>query len=495
MGTPAAAETVDVVVIGAGLSGIGMARTLRRSFPGLRLVILEARDAIGGTWDLFRYPGVRSDSDLHTYGFGFKPWTADDAIASGSAILRYLDEALDEGGLRPSVRFGHRVGRIVWSSDSARWTVEAEHAGTPVRFDCGWVVAATGYYRYDRGHEPDFADRDRFGGRIVHPQDWPADLDCAGRRVVVIGSGATAATIVPALAASAAHVTMLQRSPTYYAALPRQDRVANALRRWLPPERAYAWTRRKNTVGQGISYRLIRRFPRLARRMLIGGVARRLPAGYDVGRHFTPRYDPWDQRICLTPDGDLFAAISDGTVSVVTDTVAGFTANGVRTGSGTVVPADVVVTATGLELLALGGMEVVVDGALRTPGDCLVYKSAMLSGVPNLVFVFGYTNASWTLKVDLVGRWWCRVVAEQRRRGATTVVAVPTDPDMPTAPMLDFTSGYVERSVDRFPRQGTGPWSVAMDVRADRRRLLREPVADGILRFSGVAPAATTGDP
>jgi len=486
-------ETVDVVVIGAGLSGIGVTRHLRAAFPDLDVVILESRDAIGGTWDLFRYPGVRSDSDLHTYGYDFKPWTDDDAIADGPAILRYLEEALDEGGLRPTVRLGHRVERVEWSSETARWTVDAVAPAGRVRLSARWVVAATGYFRYDHGHDPGFAGRERFGGAIVHPQTWPSDLDVAGKRVVVIGSGATAATLVPALAGTADHVTMLQRSPTYYAALARQDRFANRLRRWLPAERAYAWTRRKNAFGQGLSYRLIRRFPRLARRLLIGGVARRLPPGYDVARHFTPRYDPWDQRVCLTPDGDLFEAISAGRASVVTDTVDTFTETGVRTGSGLDLDADVVVTATGLELLALGGVELVVDGERVEPGKCLVYKATMLSGVPNLIFVFGYTNASWTLKVDLVAAWLCRCLGYMRRGHFTTAVATPDDPDMPTSPMLDFTSGYVQRALDRFPRQGTGVWSVAMDVRADRRRLLRDPVPDGVLRFSRVAAGVGGG--
>ena len=486
-------ETFDVVVIGAGLSGIGVARHLRAAFPDLSIVILDARAAIGGTWDLFRYPGVRSDSDLHTYGYAFKPWTGPDAIASGSAILGYLDEAIDEGDLRSAVRLGHRVERITWSSDVERWTVEATAGDRPVRITSRFVVAATGYYRYDHGHEPEFADREAFGGTIVHPQHWPADLDCTGRRVVVIGSGATAATIVPALAETAAHVTMLQRSPTYYVSLPRRDRIADALRRRMSEERAYAWVRRKNVVTSTASYRLLRRFPRLARRLLVRGVARRLPVGYDVDRHFTPDYDPWDQRVCLTPDGDLFAAIAAGRASVVTDTVAGFTERGVRTGSGDELVADVVVTATGLELLALGGIEVVVDGERRDPADRLVYKSAMLHEVPNLVFVFGYTNASWTLKVDLVAEWLCRCLAEMRRRGATTVIAVPDDPAMPTAPMLELTSGYVRRAVDHFPRQGTGPWSVAMDPRVDRRRLVRDPIDDGVLRFGRVAHGVPVG--
>ncbi|MFM8304599.1 MAG: flavin-containing monooxygenase [Actinomycetota bacterium] len=477
---------VDVCIVGAGISGIGAAWHLRARLPEASFVILESRDAIGGTWDLFRYPGIRSDSDLHTYGYAFKPWTDDDAIAAGDKILRYLDEVVDDHDLRSRIRFGHRVTRASWSSDAAAWTVVASCArsGTQHVVRSRWLFATTGYFRYDHGHEPRLPGIERFAGRVVHPQHWPPDLDVAGRRVVVIGSGATAVTLVPALVERGAHVTMLQRSPSYYVSIPQRDRLANRVRRWLPRERAYAWTRRKNVVRQALFYRLCRARPELMKKLLVRGVARQLPEGYDVDRHFTPRYEPWDQRICFAPDGDLFRAISAGRAEVVTDTIATFTESGIRLASGDELDADLVVTATGLELLALGGIVVDVDGRTVDPAGRIVYKSTMLSGVPNLAFVFGYTNASWTLKVDLVCEWVCRCLVHMRRHGYEIAVAVPDDPEMPTAPMLDLTAGYVQRALDRFPRQGTGVWSVPMRYRDDRRRLVRDPVDDGVLRFS-----------
>ena len=484
---PGLPDRVDVVIVGAGLSGIGAAWHLRHALGHLTFVILEGRDALGGTWDRFRYPGIRSDSDLHTYGYAFKPWTGDDAIASGPAILRYLEETVDEAELRPHLHFRRRVERISWSGDDACWTVEVVDAatGAAARVRCSWVVATTGYFRYDHGHTPDLPGRDRFTGPVVHPQDWPPDLEVAGRHVVVIGSGATAATLVPALADLGARVTMVQRSPTYYLTVATRDALANLARRFVSPGRAYAWTRRKNVRSQSVFYRLSRRYPNAVKRLLVRNVAKQLPPGYDVERHFTPRYDPWDQRICLTPDGDLFAAISAGTVEVVTDTLETFTERGLRTTSGVELEADVVVTATGLDLLAFGGIEIVVDGVRMDPGERLVYKSVMVSDVPNFAFVFGYTNASWTLKVDLVCEWLCRCLAHLEHSGATTAVAVNDDPTMVTGPMLEFGAGYVQRSLPDFPRQGTGVWSVAMRYADDERRLRREPLVDGVLRFSG----------
>jgi cation diffusion facilitator CzcD-associated flavoprotein CzcO len=485
-----AREHFDVVIVGAGLSGIGAAWHLRHALPHKTFTILEARDAIGGTWDLFRYPGIRSDSDLHTYGYAFKPWTEDDAIADGPAILGYLSETVDENHLRPHIHFGLRVLRVEWSGDDARWTVEAERTGggegggERVELTCSWVLATTGYFRYERGFLPEFAGLDRFRGEVVHPQHWPEDLDYEGKRIVVIGSGATAATLIPALSERAGHVTMLQRSPTYYITLPKQDPIANLCYRFLPERRAHAWTRRKNERQQRAFYRFSRKRPALAKKFLVGNVAKRLPDGYDVAKHFTPSYDPWDQRVCLTPGGDLFRAISSGKASVVTDTIDTFTERGIRLTSGEELEADIVVTATGLDLLALGGMEVVVDGVTMAPGDRLVYKSLMLSDVPNFAFVFGYTNASWTLKVDLVCEWVCRCLAFMDRNGYATAVPVSTDPAMPTKPMLEFGAGYVQRAVERWPRQGTGPWSVQMSFKDDEQRLCHDRVDDGVLRFT-----------
>jgi len=484
-------ESVDVVIVGAGISGIGAAVHLRTRLPHKRFVILEGRDAIGGTWDLFRYPGIRSDSDLHTYGYAWKPWTDDDAIAAGDKILHYLDEVVEEHALHPTIRFGHRVVRASWSGDRGTWTVEADGPEGPVVLECAWLLGTTGYYRYDHGYEPDFPGLGDYRGTLVHPQHWPADLEVADRSVVVIGSGATAATLVPALAEEGARVTMLQRSPTYYVSLPRQDRLANLARRWMSPERAYAWTRRKNVGTQATFYALCRARPEMMKRFLVKGVAKQLPEGYDVARHFTPTYGPWDQRVCFTPGGDIFRAISSGRASVVTDTVDTFTEAGIRLASGEEIPADVVVLATGLELLALGGIEVDVDGVALDVGTHLVYKSGMLADVPNLLFVFGYVNASWTLRVDLICEWLCRCLAFMDRRGFDVAVPVNDDPGMPTAPMLDLSAGYVQRAVDRLPMQGTGPWRTAMRYRDDVRRLRDEPVDDGVLRFSRVrAPVA-----
>jgi len=487
-----AQEHVDVLIVGAGLSGIGAAYHLQRDLPGKSYTILGAREATGGTWDIFRYPGVRSDSDLHTYGYAFKPWTDEKSIADGPAILRYIRQTAVENGIDRHIRFGHRVVRSEWSSADARWTVHAERTdtGEQLRMTCSWLVCASGYFRYDHGYEPRFDGAERFRGPIVHPQSWPQDLDYAGKRVVVIGSGATAVTLVPAMTDKAAHVTMLQRSPTYVISLPEKDRLANLLKRVLPAERAYALTRRKNIWLQRTVYNLSQRRPRLVKRLLRRSLERQLPAGYDIDRHFTPHYNPWDQRLCAVPDGDLFAAISAGRASVVTDRIAELTERGIRLASGEELQADVIVTATGLDLLALGGIEVLVDGQPVQLPEKLVYKSAMLSDVPNMVFVFGYTNSSWTLKLDLVCDYVCRLIAYMDRRGYDSCTPVNDRPSMPTRPFLDFGAGYVRRAVDRFPRQGTeGPWQVKMSYAQDLHVLRDGELDDGVLVFARAAKA------
>lgn len=484
-----ATEHVDVLIVGAGLSGIGAAYHLQRALPGKSYAILENREAIGGTWDLFRYPGIRSDSDLHTYGYAFKPWTDEKSIADGPAILEYIRETAAENGIDERIRFGHRVTRAEWSSAAARWTVSAERADTGelVTMTCSWLFCATGYYRYEHGYTPEFEGSERFAGRIVHPQHWPEDLDYAGKRVVVIGSGATAVTLVPAMADEAAHVTMLQRSPTYVISLPEKDALANFLGRVLPAPRAYAITRRKNIWLQKTIYRLSQSRPQLVKRLLRRGLERRLPHGYDIDRHFTPTYNPWDQRLCAVPDGDLFEAIRAGKASVVTDRIETFTEHGIRLASGEELPADVIVTATGLDLVALGGIELAVDGEPVPVPEKLVYKSAMLSDVPNMTFVFGYTNASWTLKLDLVCEYSCRLIAHMDRYGYGSCTPV-ADAAMPTRPFLDFGAGYVKRALDRFPKQGTyGPWKVKMSYAQDLEVMRAGPVDDGVLVF-GRAP-------
>jgi monooxygenase len=484
-------EHLDVLIIGAGISGIGAAYYLQNEQPGKTYAILEARGATGGTWDLFRYPGIRSDSDLHTFGYEFKPWEDEDAIASADKILAYLRQTAAENGIDRMVRFQHKVLGAAWSTDDARWLVDVERVDTGelLRLSCHWLFCAGGYYRYDQGFTPRFEGRERFRGQIVHPQHWPEDLDYGGKRVVVIGSGATAVTLVPAMADKAEHVTMLQRSPTYVMPVPSKDAIANALKKVLGSERGYAITRRKNVAQQRAVYRFCQRYPRLARRLIRYLNAKRLPEGYPVDEHFNPAYDPWDQRLCAVPDGDLFNALRDGTASVVTDRIDTFTETGIRLESGRELEADIIVTATGLNLQAFGGITLRVDGRPVHLPDTVAYKSMMVSDVPNFVFVFGYTNSSWTLKVGPVCEHFCRLLAHMDAHGYDICCPQVDDPTMARRPLLDFAAGYIERSVDRLPRQGDRePWSMAMDYRADVRRLREAPVVDGALRF-GAAPS------
>jgi monooxygenase len=479
------AEHLDVLIIGAGLSGVGAAHHLQSALPDLSYAILEARDAIGGTWDLFRYPGVRSDSDMHTLGYRFRPWTQARAIADGPAILSYIRDTAAEAGIDRRIRFGYRVVRAEWSTSDARWTVDAVHAGEPVRLTATFLYACTGYYRYDTGHTPSFPGVERFRGTVVHPQRWPEDLDYTGKRVVVIGSGATAVTLAPAMAERAAHVTMLQRSPTYVLALPARDAVANGLRRVLGPRRAYPIVRWKNVLFGTLVYQLSRRRPGLVKSLLRKAVVRRLPPGYDVDTHFRPRYQPWDQRLCFAPDGDLFAAISDGRVSVVTDRVAEFTGAGLRLASGAELDADVVVTATGLELLALGGVQLTVDGRDVKLPETMAYKGMMLSGVPNFAFTVGYTNASWTLKADLVSEYVVRLLRFCAAHGYQQCVPTNDDPTVTERPLLDFQAGYVLRSIDAFPKAGSRPpWQLGMSYAHDVVKLRHGRIEDGAMRFS-----------
>ncbi|HSD77370.1 MAG TPA: NAD(P)/FAD-dependent oxidoreductase [Solirubrobacteraceae bacterium] len=461
---------VDVLIVGAGLSGIGAACHLRAECPGRTFAILEARDAIGGTWDLFRYPGVRSDSDMFTLGYAFRPWREAEAIADGPSIRRYIRDTAREHGVDRHIRFGHRVVRAEWSTPEARWTVEAERTGTgeTVRMTCGFLFACTGYYRYDEGYTPRFEGSERFAGAIVHPQHWPEELDYAGKRVVVIGSGATAVTLVPALAQRAGHVTMLQRSPSYVLSLPARDPVAGLVRRVLPARLAYSLVRWKNVLLTALVFQVSRRAPSFTKALIRRGVQRRLPAGYDVDTHFRPRYDPWDQRLCLVPDGDLFATIRDGRASIVTDRIATFTERGLRLASGAELQADVVVTATGLNLLVLGGMTLAVDGREVEVPQTVGYKGMMLSGVPNLALALGYTNASWTLKCDLVSRYVCRLLNHMEDHGHTTCTPRAPGPSVARRPFLDLTSGYVTRALDRLPKQGArAPWRLHQNYARD----------------------------
>jgi monooxygenase len=478
-------EHVDVLIIGAGLSGIGAAHQLQKAFPGRSYAILEAREAIGGTWDLFRYPGVRSDSDMHTLGYRFRPWTQAKAIADGPSILNYIRDTAAEAGIDRYIRFGHKVVRAEWSTSDARWTVEARHGTDTVVLTTGFLYLCTGYYRYDAGYTPEFPGVERFGGTVVHPQQWPEDLDHTGKKVVVIGSGATAVTLVPALAERAAHVTMLQRSPTYVVSMPSQDAVANGLRKLLGPRRAYPIVRWKNVTRTAVLYRLSKRRPGLVRSLIRKLAIRQLPPGYDVDTHFKPRYQPWDQRLCLVPDGDLFAAISRGEASVVTDEIAEFTETGVCLKSGASLEADVVVTATGLRLLGHGGIRLVVDGRVVESPKTMAYKGLMLSGVPNYAFTVGYTNASWTLKADLTADYVVRLLRHMRDNGYDQCVPVNDDPTVTERPLLTSQAGYVLRSVDDLPKAGSRrPWHLRQNYPQDLVELRHGRIDDGVLRFS-----------
>jgi monooxygenase len=478
-------EHVDVLIVGAGLSGIGAAHHIQSAFPGRTYTILEARDAIGGTWDLFRYPGVRSDSDMHTLGYRFRPWTQAKAIADGPAILRYVRDTAAEAGIDRRIRFGCRVVRAAWSTVDARWTVEAVHRGEPVRLSTSFLYVCTGYYRYDAGHAPEFPGIERFRGTVIHPQQWPEHLDYTGKQVVVIGSGATAVTLVPAMADRAAHVTMLQRSPTYMLSVPSEDGLANRLRRMLGARRAYPIVRWKNVAISTLIYQLSRRRPRIVKSLLRKAAIRQLPPGYDVDIHFGPRYQPWDQRLCLLPDGDLFAAISRGRASVVTDGIVEFTESGLRLESGAELAADIVVTATGLRLLALGGVQLAVDGrAVRLP-ETMAYKGMMLTGVPNFAFTVGYTNASWTLKADLVAEYVVRLLRHLDAHGYDQCVPTNDDPTVTERPLLDFQAGYVLRSIEEFPKGGSRPpWQLGMTYAHDLLTLRHRRIDDGAMRFS-----------
>ena len=484
-------EHFDVVVVGAGISGISAGYHLQTRCPDRSYVILEGREAIGGTWDLFRYPGIRSDSDMHTLGFAFHPWTAEQSIAGGAAIRDYIEDTARTYGIDRHIRFGRRVRSAAWSTDDACWTVEGEGPDGTFAFTCNFLNLCSGYYDYAKGHSPEFPGAERFGGRIVHPQFWPADLDYAGKRVVVIGSGATAMTLVPAMADSAAHVTMLQRSPTYVVSLPARDRIARALHTLLPVRAAYGLTRWKNVVLQMIFFRLARKRPAKTKARLIGLVREALGPDYDVATHFTPRYNPWDQRLCLVPDADLFDAIRAGRAAVETDTIETFTEDGIRLASGKTLPADIVVTATGLELKMAGGLALTVDGAPVALSERLHYKGMMYEGVPNLATTFGYTNASWTLKADLTAMYVCRLLNTMTKRGLRQATPYNDDPEIAEEPFLEFTSGYVQRAASLLPKQGSKkPWKLnqnyALDIMA-----LRLGSVDKAMRFSNPEPLRT----
>jgi cation diffusion facilitator CzcD-associated flavoprotein CzcO len=484
-----------VLIVGAGLSGIGAAYHLQANCPRRTYALLEGRDAIGGTWDLFRYPGIRSDSDMYTLGYSFRPWTDPKAIADGPSILRYVRETASEYGIDRHIRFRHHVKRASWSSEEARWTVEVERGPEKerVRFTCDFLLMCSGYYNYAEGHRPEFPGEARFQGTLVHPQFWPERLDYQNKRVVVIGSGATAVTLVPEMSKTAAHVTMLQRSPTYVMSRPAEDPIANGLRRYLPVKLAYAITRWKNVLLSMLFYNLARKRPERIKEFLIRLVREQLGPDYDVATHFTPRYNPWDQRVCLVPDADLFSAIKQGRASVVTDHIETFTEKGLELRSGQELEADVIVTATGLKLQLLSDIEFSVDGERRDLSKSLCYKAMMFSGVPNLAYSFGYTNASWTLKVDLTSEYVCRLLNHMERHGDTTCTP-RHDPTVEEQPFLDFSSGYVQRALELMPKQGSKrPWRLYQNYVLDLLTLRFGKVDDGTMEFSRAPRSATTG--
>ena len=478
-------EHLDVVIVGAGISGVSAAWHLQDRCPTKSYAILEKRDAMGGTWDLFRYPGIRSDSDMYTLGFRFRPWTEREAIADGKPILDYIKSTAAMYGIDKRIRLNHKVVSADWSNAENRWTLEIENNGGPSTITCSFLLLCSGYYNYEQGYAPTFRGAEDFAGPIIHPQHWPEDLDYADKNIVVIGSGATAVTLVPALANSGAkHVTMLQRSPTYIITQPAKDKMADRLNRWLPVKMAYAAIRWRNVLRQVALYQACQKWPHRMRKTLLGYVQRQLPENYDVQKHFGPHYNPWDQRLCLVPNGDLFRAIRHEKADVVTDTIERFTPTGIRVNSGHELPADIIITATGLNLQLFGGATVTVDGQPVDLTKTMGYKGMMLSGLPNMAYTVGYTNIGWTLKADLVSEFLCRLLNYMDANGFETVLVEHPGSDVEERPFMDFTPGYVLRSLDELPKQGSRkPWRLNQNYLRDIRLIRRGKIADEGLRF------------
>ncbi len=477
-------DIFDTIIVGAGISGISAAYHVQKYCPTKTYAVLEGRAALGGTWDLFRYPGVRSDSDMHTLGFSFKPWIADDAIADGQAILDYLQETVAAFGIAPHIRFNTRLTAASWDSKAARWTLTLETPEGAQTFICKFLIMGTGYYNYTKPYQPDFPNQAAFAGQIIHPQFWPDGLDYAGKRVIVIGSGATAATLIPAMAKTAAHVTMLQRSPTYMIARPRRDAAANALRKLFPSQLAYVLTRFKNIRMQQFLYNYSKRHPLKAAAQLRADAVKRLGPDYPIDEHFRPTYGPWDQRLCLLPEGDLFATLKAGQADVVTDTIQCFTQHGILLESGTELAADIIVTATGLTMELMSGVTLTVDGAPIPVRRTISYKACMYSGIPNLVSLFGYANASWTLKADLIARFATRLINHMDKTGAAYCVPDAKGVLPVAAPLMDLSSSYVKRAELSMPKQAAhDPWRVHHNYFTDKKLLGPGRLTDGVLRF------------
>jgi monooxygenase len=481
------AEHFDVLILGAGISGIGAACHLTRKCPGKRYAILERRNAIGGTWDLFRYPGIRSDSDMYTFGFNFRPWTEPKVLADGPSIRKYVRETAEQYGVDRHIRFGIKVTTAAWSSEDGYWTLTAqrEEGGEPLRFTCNFLMGCTGYYNYDAGYQPEFPGQKAFKGQLIHPQHWPENLEYQGKRIVVIGSGATAITLVPSMAGKAAHVTMLQRSPTYILSVPAIDPISSRLQRFLPDMLVYRLARTRNINLQRFLYALSRRRPKVVRRMLLAAVRKQLGKNADM-RHFTPSYNPWDERLCVVPNGDLFKAIRHGKAEVVTDQIETFTKTGIKLQSGAELDADIVVSATGLNVQLLGGVRVEVDGKRYLPSDSMTYKGVLIEGVPNAAIIIGYTNASWTLKADIASEYVCRLLQHMDKKGYTEVI--PRDRDNSRTEdtvMGGLNSGYIRRAIDQLPKQGSKrPWKIVQDYVRDVPILRYAPIEDGVLSFT-----------
>jgi cation diffusion facilitator CzcD-associated flavoprotein CzcO len=479
----------DVVIVGAGLSGVGAAYHLQQKCPGKTFAILEGREAVGGTWDLFRYPGIRSDSDMYTLGYNFKPWLEAKAIADGPSILKYVNETADENDIRQHIRFKHKVRSASWSSKTACWIVKAEltETGDTIEFSCNFLYMCGGYYNYEEAHTPLFKGKDDFKGTVIHPQFWPEDLDYSGKKVIVIGSGATAMTLVPSMAKKGAQVTMLQRSPTYVVSAPAEDAIANTLRKFLPNSWAYAITRFKNITLGNWFYNRSRTAPEKVKKTILDMVRKALP-GYDVEKHFTPTYNPWDQRLCLIPDGDLYDAINEGSAEVITDTIDTFTEKGILLNSGTELEADIIVTATGLKLSVVNGLKVTVDKKPIDFAETVSYKGMMYSDIPNMIQTFGYINASWTLRADIIAEYTCRLLNRMDELGMSQCTPRIRDEDknMKLLPWIDgFSAGYMQRTMHLFPKQGdNGPWRNTQNYKLDKKLIRSAALEDGALQFS-----------
>jgi len=481
----------DVLIIGAGISGISAAYHLQTQCPNRTFAILEGRQNIGGTWDLFKYPGIRSDSDMYTLGFSFRPWTNPKAIADGPSIMQYLKDSIKDYQLEEHIYFEHKVKQAAWSSETSTWSVQCQLAGgTVTNYSCNFIFACTGYYKYEKGFTPDFKNLDSYKGTLIHPQKWPTDLDYTGKKMVIIGSGATAVTLLPSLAEKASHVTMLQRSPTYIVTAPAQDKLANLLNKILPAKMAYNLTRwKKITLGR-IFYWYSKKYPKSMAKTMISGVEKELGDKYDVEKHFTPRYNPWDQRVCLAPDSDFFEALKTDKATVVTEHIDRFTEKGILLKSGEELQADIVVSATGLDLALMGGIDLVVDGKPVNMGDTVSYKGMMFSDVPNLALAFGYTNASWTLKCDLTSQYVARLLNLMEEKGYTKCCPKQNNPDLELLPYVDFNSSYILRYLDILPKQGAElPWKLKQNYFEDRKMIGKGVLEDGVMEFSKATAA------